>query len=124
MCTWGQGGSTLVVLSRGVSCTSGQPFATVEDVKPGSNITPFSRCGSPPVVARSKLSGSPPVCVPKPMGTWVQREQGVQLVKLTVLSTDAVLLCSEGGQIRIADPAPCAVAFPSGNTPKAERSEA
>ena len=111
LCTFGQGISTLIAPPRGTNHPSGRPLATTSDHQPVSNITPFSQCAAPPVLARAALSGSPPLCVPRPTGAWSPNAQGILIGTLPALTGDAVLSCAEGGLLTIQDVTPSGVSY-------------
>lgn len=108
-CTFGQGVSTLLAPSRGITHPSGRPLATTSDHVPYTNILPFSQCMAPPVVAKAAASGAPPLCIPKPSAQWSTSAPGVQLGVLQPLTSDAILGCAEGGQLSILDDKPSGV---------------
>ena len=100
-CTCGQGISKLIVPNRRLVHPVYGPFATILDNQPVVNITPFSRCNAPPVVARAQLSGIPPLCLPKPTGFWAEAALGVTFGTARVLASDSHLNCVEGGVLTI-----------------------
>lgn len=113
-CTCGLGVSTLVATPRGVVHPSGRPLATTADHLPIQNITPFAQCMAPPVLARSALSGSPPLCMPQPTGPWTETAPFVQVGSFSALGSDASLCCKEGGLLTIQAAEPSGVSYPFG----------
>lgn len=109
MCTMGLAPGTLTVTSQQKVLMSGAPAATINDTAPLVNVGACGMCTSManPTVASATAAAlgvlTPMPCVPAPAGTWlggscplVSGQPG--------LSSEATLVCSYGGTIRILSP--------------------
>jgi hypothetical protein len=100
-CSCGSAPAKLVVNSQTKYTIDDKLAATINDCKPGANISPFGTC----TVLTAAASGVPTPCAMVPAGPWLpgstkQVKIGDQLV---LLSTDK-LNCGVPGVISIVDP--------------------
>ena len=115
-CTMGMSPGQLLVTSQTMVLAGGMPAATVADAAPMTNVTPCGMCTSlaNPQVAAATAAAlgvlTPMPCIPAPAGIWTCA--GTPLVSgKPALSTDATLMCSYGGSIRIVSPGQTIVSY-------------
>ena len=111
MCPFGAAPSVLTASSQTTCLGCSKPVATITDVAPGTNITPFGMCSSmanPQVAAATAAAMgvlTPQPCTPTPMGTWRPSKPTVLVGGKPVLTGDSTLLCAMGmGNISITSP--------------------
>lgn len=111
MCTFGTVPGTLNVTSQMACLVEGKPAATIMDMQPNVNITPFGMCVSlaNPAVAAATAAAlgvlTPQPCTMVPAGTWTPGNPKVMIQGKPCLTNDAALTCGMGaGTIRILMP--------------------
>lgn len=110
-CSFGTIPCTLQVTSQLSCMAEGRPTATVQDGKPGVNLSGFGMCTSlaNPTVAAATAAAlgvlTPQPCNMVPAGTWITSAPKVLAGGIPCLSSDAVLICGLGaGSIRVVTP--------------------
>ena len=111
MCPFGTAPGTLNTSSQVTALGCSKPVATIMDIAPGSNITPFGMCCSlvNPQVAAATAAAlgvlTPQPCAMMPAGPWRATKPTVLVGGKPVLTQDSMLLCGMGmGQISITSP--------------------
>lgn len=109
-CTFGTVPGTLNVTSQQKVLVEGKPVATIQDASPMTNISSCGMCTSlaNPQVAAATAAAlgvlTPQPCVPAPAGTWIPTQMSVVVEGKPCLTSDANLMCTYGGIIRIVNP--------------------
>lgn len=110
-CSFGTAPCVLNCTSQVKVLADGKPVATVQDMSPGTNITPFAMCTSlaNPAVASATAAAlgvlTPQPCTPTPAGPWMPGDPKKLLDSQVVLTADSSLMCSLGlGKISIVNP--------------------
>lgn len=111
MCPFGTAPGTLNVSSQVTALGCSKPVATIMDIAPGSNITPFGMCCSlaNPQVAAATAAAlgvlTPQPCAMMPVGPWRATKPTVLIGGKPVLTQDSMLTCGMGmGQISVISP--------------------
>jgi hypothetical protein len=111
-CSMGTSASQLMVAPTNGTYGGTNPAATVQDMKPGTNLVPFGMCQSPinPQVsaATSAAAGvlTPQPCVPAAAGPWTAGSKSVAIAGggHAMLSDACKCVCQWGGTIQVQDP--------------------
>jgi len=111
MCPFGTAPGTLNTSSQVTALGCSKPVATIMDIAPGSNITPFGMCCSlvNPQVAAATAAAlgvlTPQPCAMMPAGPWRATKPTVLVGGKPVLTQDSMLTCGMGmGMISIVSP--------------------
>ena len=111
MCTFGAAPSNLQVTSQTTCLAEGKPIATIRDMQPNVNLTPFGMCSSmaTPNVAAATAAAlgvlTPQPCTMVPAGPWVSSQMKVIVGGCPCLTNEATLMCGFGaGTIKITVP--------------------
>ena len=111
LCPFGTAPGTLNVTSQGTCLGTAMMAATIMDMSPGSNITPFGMCCSlsnPQVAAATAAAMgvlTPQPCTMVPAGPWQSVKPDVMIGGKPVLTQESKLMCGTGmGQISIVAP--------------------
>jgi hypothetical protein len=110
-CSMGSAPSKLVVMPSNATYGDGNPAATVQDMKPQTNLAPFGMCQSPsnPQVASATAAAggtlTPQPCVPAASGPWTPGSKSVGLAggSPAMLSDACKCPCQWGGTIQVND---------------------
>lgn len=110
-CSFGTVPCTLQVTAQMTCMADGKPIATIQDAKPGINLSGFGMCTSlaNPAVAAATAAAlgvlTPQPCNLLPAGPWIMANPKVLVGGIPCLSSDASLLCGLGaGSIRVVFP--------------------
>lgn len=109
-CSMGNAPSQLAVLpTHGVDGDS-EPAATVQDMIPNVNISPFGMCMSManPQVATATAAAmgtlTPQPCIPMTTAPWTPGSASVTVSGQAALNDSSQLVCQWGGQIQVTAP--------------------
>jgi hypothetical protein len=110
-CSMGSSPSKLMVAPTNGTYGGTNPVATVQDMKPTTNLAPFGVCRSPinPQVATATSAAggtlSPQPCVPAAAGPWAPGSKSVAITGAgpAILSDTCQCLCQWGGRIQVQD---------------------
>jgi hypothetical protein len=111
MCSMGSSPSKLSVAQTNETYGGPNPAATVQDMKPGTNLAPFGMCQSPinpQVAAATSAAGgtlTPQPCVPAAAGPWTPGSKSVAITGSgsAVLTDTCQCVCQWAGKIQIQD---------------------
>lgn len=110
-CPFGTAPGTLNATSQVTVLGCSKPVATIMDIAPGSNITPFGMCCSManPQVAAATAAAlgvlTPQPCTMVPSGPWQAMKPTALVGGKPILAQGATLLCGMGmGQISVVAP--------------------
>lgn len=111
MCSFGTVLCSLQVTSQMTNIVEGKALATIQDMKPGVNITGFGMCSSlaNPAVASATAAAfgvlTPQPCTMMPVGTWVPTNPQVMISGIPCLTNESTLVCGCGvGNVKIISP--------------------
>jgi len=110
-CSMGSSPSKLSVLSTNETYGGSNPAATVQDMKPVTNLAPFGMCQSPinPQVAAATSAAAgtltPQPCIPAAAGPWAPGSKSVAITGggPAMLSDACQCICQWGGRIQVQD---------------------
>jgi hypothetical protein len=110
-CSMGSSPTKLKVAPTNQTYGGTNPAATVQDMKPATNLAPFGMCQSPtnPQVAAATSAASgvltPQPCVPAAAGPWTPGSKSVVIAGggPAVLSDACSCVCQWGGTIQVQD---------------------
>jgi hypothetical protein len=108
-CSMGTTPSKLSVLPTNETYGGPTPAATVQDMKPETNLAPFGLCQSPinPQVAAATSAAAgtltPQPCLPAAAGPWMPGSKSVAITGggPAMLSDACQCVCQWGGQIQV-----------------------
>lgn len=109
MCSFGLAPSTLMVVAPR-PMVEGRPVATITDVAPMANITPFGMCQSlaNPIVAAATAAAlgvlTPMPCVPAIPAPWLPMAPQTTVGGIPVLVAGSTCICAYGGSISLTMP--------------------
>ena len=109
-CSFGMAPSALNVIPAGRPTINGLAVATITDIAPGVNISPFGMCTSlaNPTVAAATSAAlgvlTPMPCVPVPVRPWTPAAPSTLITKLPVLATGCNTQCAWAGVIQVISP--------------------
>lgn len=117
LCSFGAAPGTLNVVPAGM--TAGlAPIATVTDIVPFANVTPFAMCTSlaNPAVASATAAAlgvlTPMPCTPVIPAPWQPGSPTVQVLGRPALTNLSTCMCAYGGVITISVPGQATVVAP------------
>ncbi len=110
-CPFGSVPGSLTVASQTACLVEGKPAATIQDMQPNTNLTPFGMCMSlaNPAVASATAAAlgvlTPQPCTMIPAGCWITSAPKVLLGGKPCLTMESTLTCAMGaGTIKIISP--------------------
>lgn len=110
VCPFASGTTTLNVTSQFKVTVEGKPAATIKDAAFGANIPPFPLCSCPsnPAVAAATAAAmgvlTPAACMGQFTGAWIPEQIQKTAGGSPCLTQGCSLVCTWGGQIKIANP--------------------
>lgn len=117
-CSFGAGPGTLTVLPARRVTAGGPPAATIQDMVPMTNISPFAMCTTPtnPQVAAATSAAwgvlTPQPCIPVTTSPWAPGSPTVLIGGVPALNNTSQCLCTWGGVVTVVSPGQTTVMVP------------
>jgi len=119
MCSFGVAPGTLIAIPKGTPVTvSGMPAASIMDIAPVANVTPFGMCTclANPAVASATAAALgvlvPMPCMPVIVGPWAPGSPTCLVNNFPALNNTSKCFCAYGGCVSILNPGQILVTVP------------